>query len=109
MIEPIQVTAFKTEDGQLFASRTEVEKHQLDHLYWAITGRLCGDDEDTPHTYGPCSRSVAHDGFCADLHEEAGLPEILDSGVGPDGDAIDGVTVLITSVFQSATPIEIQS
>lgn len=55
--------------------------------YWAVVGRINGDDEDSGHTYGPCTKDEAIAGFKADLIEESCLS---DEGVAEINDEIYG-------------------
>lgn len=76
-------------------------------LYWAITGRICGDDEDTLLVYGPCTWDEANSSFRHDMRLEAGLPT-LDGE--PDSDEVlnsepEGVAVFFTSACCSTSPI----
>jgi hypothetical protein len=43
--------------------------------YYAITGRIHGDDEDVLYVYGPCSKEEALGAFRADMRETSGLKE----------------------------------
>lgn len=68
-----------------------------DVKYWAITGRLPGEDEDSGGTYGPCTEAEAEDAFTAEQQDGEDLEGIK---------AQYGDTIFINCKFSSATPIE---
>lgn len=75
--------------------------------YYAITGRINGDDEDTLHIYGPCAKSEAVAAFKEDLIEESHcsretLQEIA-KDIHGDSSKFPGY---INSVVQSDSPIK---
>lgn len=80
-----------------------------DKFYWAITGRIPFDDEDTPFvTQVPCTRGEAETSFrnlliTGELKNEAedALRERL--GIDAFTDLVDHVYII--SMFRSETPI----
>lgn len=66
------------------------QTHMADHCYYAITGRIFGDDEDALFVYGPCTKDRAIEAFKADMLELADLDEEQlqgcrrDMAIGPD-------------------------
>lgn len=73
--------------------------------YWAITGRVCGDDEDSAFVYGPCTRDEAIRAFRIDMREVSNLPT-LDGEPDPIRDDPEGVIVFVNLVFRSDMPID---
>lgn len=71
--------------------------------YWAIAGRVLGDDEDSCGTFGLCTEEEARQLFIDKMIEEEGTPlEELRARIGlSENDSC----VLITSVFRSRAPI----
>jgi len=74
--------------------------------YWAITGRICGDDEDIPFACGPCTEDEAIREFRIFMRHEESLPT-LDGEPDPERDDPEGKSVFVTSIFRSTCLIEI--
>jgi hypothetical protein len=81
-----------------------------DTCYWAITGRLPGDDEDCPYvSLGAMNQAQAEDDFKAFMVETALENESesdLRERLGLDADAVLVDHVYITSVLRSTAQIE---
>lgn len=72
--------------------------------YWAITGKLCGSEDDPGWSYGPCTLDEAKRLFRIDVRGDYGLPD-LNGEPDPIRENPQGVTVYINCVFRSDSPI----
>jgi hypothetical protein len=73
-------------------------------LYWAITGRLVGQDEDSGECYGPCARDEAIEQFTEEQLDGEDL-EFIALKYGGDASRPESL-VYINGVFSSVSEIE---
>lgn len=72
--------------------------------YFLVTGRILGDDEDTPRIYELPSPSDVNDAYriyAAEMRDEY-IEAMIESGEKIDRD----IEVFVNSIFISAAPIE---
>lgn len=71
--------------------------------YWAVAGRIPGDDEDTLHVFHVASRQEAIDAFDKAIWENEKDPEVCRDSIFKE----HGQTVFVNSIVASAAPIEV--
>lgn len=102
LIEDALVTGNPSADAKIYGDflawlQAEGMLHDPDVKYWAITGRIPGNDEDTGGTYGPCTEAEAIAAFTSEQQEGKDLEHLR---------ARYGYTIFITCKFSSTTRIE---
>jgi hypothetical protein len=73
--------------------------------YWAVTGRVLFDDEDTGHVFGPCTEDEATTSMLRHLLEDNGhTAKEIEERMNDE----NGCGAVICCVFSSESPIRLE-